>query len=388
MNLSSDTCPTLDPQRIQAVDAVRGFALLGIFISIIHSFNGTLLYGVNPLVERSSLDSLLSLVQSVFLNLRFVGLFSLVFGLGIAILEQSRVAKGLPFAAYFYRRMAFLALFGLFNTTFLFSVEILLVYAVFGSIVYGLARLSIPLVLVLSTIAFTAWGAFFEVTFRDPLLSSFDWFREEYPPERMMEIYTSGSFLDTIALRWSEYALIYADNGFHMGLSFAMIVCGYVVGVKGLHKTFLSRLSSMRLIAVVAALFSLGFGFFCIANSRTYFIPQLGVMSYFLYLAFLLSTLFCYIYGVCFVVQCRDGKNSIARVLSAIGRLSLSGYMGVAAVYSLIFYTPGLGMYVQLRVSEQLLLSVAFYIAFSIFATVWLRRFRLGPMEWIYRKLA
>ncbi|XHC24841.1 DUF418 domain-containing protein [Phycisphaerales bacterium ac7] len=73
--------------------------------------------------------------------------------------------------------------------------------------------------------------------------------------------------------------------------------------------------------------------------------------------------------------------------LAAVGRMAFTNYLMQSLIGATLFYGWGFGLFGQLSRSELLLVVVAvwaFQIAFSL---IWLKRFRFGPMEWLWRSL-
>ena len=388
MNSKTDSSPIPQPiqNRIPALDLLRGFALLGIFLSIIHSFNGSILYG--SAAPSGPLDKFLDDLQSLFINRRFIGLLSLLFGVGIAIQQLNFREKAAPFTGYFLRRMFVLAVLGLINTTFYFNGEILFVYAVFGTVVYAISRLPRASLWLLVGFSFVVWGELFEAFLREDFIEWFKWFPEEYPARRIKEIYVGSSLLPMIPLRWLEYAYIYTDNNFHMGMSFAMILSGYLIGIQGWHVRFFENLDRYKWAFALAAIYSGLFGLIGLASRQTSFIFAYDPIVYPFYAVFLLSTLFTYVYGACWYSQRTAGKDPLSQILIRNGRLALTLYMGGAIIYSFIFYGYGLGWFMKYGTAIQLLIALAVYGGFSLFSYLWLKKFKRGPLEALFRKLA
>ena len=374
--------------RTQAIDALRGFALLGIYVSIIHAFNSSMAFGQDPELNISGLESVIGVAMTTFINLRFIGIFSLLFGLGIAIQERNFEARNTAFGGYFVPRMLILAVFGLLNTTFLFYTEILLVYAVFGLLVWGICQRSLKLALTLAVFSLVIWGSFFEITFRDAVLNSFEWYKQSYSYESVKEIFSKGPLVEMIKIRWIEYGMIYADNGFHLGSSFAMITFGYAIGKKDLHTKFIENLGKYRALFGIALLITVVFGLAAIVTNNTFFALFHTPATFFPFLAFQLSSMFVYIYAICLFTQKSKGKNLIIPALANNGRISLSGYIGGAIVYSFIFYGYGLNLYGEATATEMNVIALSTYFGLSVFSALWLKKFQQGPLEWVLRRLS
>lgn len=123
--------PTQGHERIQTLDVIRGFALLGIFLMNIEWFN-------RPIAELGSglpaglggLDYGVAWFIHTFVASKFWPMFSLLFGMGFAVMLQRARNKGSAFVATYARRTAALAAFGLLHGVLLWPGDILFAYAV------------------------------------------------------------------------------------------------------------------------------------------------------------------------------------------------------------------------------------------------------------------
>ena len=371
-------------ERIVQIDILRGFAMLGIYLSIIHGFNNSIPYDGQVFSSYSQLDLFIDNLKMVLISNRFIGIFSLLFGIGIAIQEQRCQRKHDNFGPYFLKRMGILAFLGIINITFFFWGEILLAYSVFGILVLILSRLFSWKVLAAIAVAwFIAFHPVFEIYFKGPLINNFHFFLEEYPFDRVVSIYRSGSLLEMARVRWIEYGVLYTINSFGMGLSFALILGGYVVAKKGYHLWFIENLERTRNLFKIAVIYSVIFAVYAIVTGNVSFGFMTG-MPFILYLMFLFCSLFSYIY----LISSMRSNSRIARWLANNGRLALTGYVGVACFYAFIFHNNGLGLYLEYQALGQFWISFIAYILYTCFSTLWLSKFKYGPLEWVYRKLS
>lgn len=118
-------------QRIQALDAVRGFALIGICLMNIEFFNRPIAglgQGIPP--GLTGIDWLASYFVAYFVAGKFWTIFSLLFGMGFAVMLTRAETAGRPFIAPYVRRIAALAVFGALHHIFLFAGDILFSYSV------------------------------------------------------------------------------------------------------------------------------------------------------------------------------------------------------------------------------------------------------------------
>jgi uncharacterized membrane protein YeiB len=118
-------------QRIQALDAVRGFALIGICLMNIEFFNRALAtIGQGMPAGLTGIDWLASYFVAYFVAGKFWTIFSLLFGMGFAVMLTRAESAGRGFLKPYLRRIAALAVFGALHHIFLFGGDILFSYAV------------------------------------------------------------------------------------------------------------------------------------------------------------------------------------------------------------------------------------------------------------------
>jgi uncharacterized protein len=126
-----ELAPLPASQRIEALDAVRGFALIGICLMNIEFFNratATIGQGMPP--GLTGIDWLASFFVAYFVAGKFWTIFSLLFGMGFAVMLTRAEAAGRGFLKPYIRRIAALAVFGALHHIFLFAGDILFSYAV------------------------------------------------------------------------------------------------------------------------------------------------------------------------------------------------------------------------------------------------------------------
>jgi len=123
--------PTQGHERIQTLDVIRGFALLGIFLMNIEWFNRPIAdLGSGVPAGLAGLDLAAAWLIHTFVSSKFWPMFSLLFGMGFAVMLQRARAKGSAFVATYARRTAALAAFGLLHGVLLWPGDILFAYAV------------------------------------------------------------------------------------------------------------------------------------------------------------------------------------------------------------------------------------------------------------------
>jgi uncharacterized membrane protein YeiB len=126
-----DLAPIATNQRIEALDVVRGFALLGIFLMNIEFFNRTIAsLGEGMPRGLTGIDWLASWFVAYFVQGKFWTIFSLLFGMGFAVMTVRAEQAGRDFKKVYLRRVLALAVFGAAHFVFLWEGDILFSYAV------------------------------------------------------------------------------------------------------------------------------------------------------------------------------------------------------------------------------------------------------------------
>jgi uncharacterized protein len=70
-----------------------------------------------------------------------------------------------------------------------------------------------------------------------------------------------------------------------------------------------------------------------------------------------------------------------------MGRMALTGYLASNAIGSFVFYGWGLGRMTGWTVTGLCLFALAIFLGLGLFSALWLRAFRFGPVEWVWRSL-
>ena len=373
-------------KRYIILDALRGFAILGICLANFPEFS---LWTFSDPAGWTATDKVTRAIQSFLVDGKFYTLFSLLFGMGFSIQLENAGQK----TRTFYRRMIILFLIGLIHLLFLWSGDILMLYAAMGMLLPLFKRLSTRsifcaagLFLVLPVIC----EAIFGTRLSDPLLreqwricglygiteSNFGtWladirnyrgmlqFLHQGAVERMWEFVTSYRFFKVLGLFLTGYAVgrerIFADLSAHRKLLKNILGYGFLLGVP---VSFLYTWSAMS-----------GEPWGAVSHSVFYLLSVYPMG-------------FAYAAGFCLLFDhSPEGRGWL--LLTKPGRMACTNYLGQSVLGILLFYGIGFGLggKVDLLGTEAVALGVyAFQIAVS---ALWLKYFRFGPVEWVWRML-
>jgi uncharacterized protein len=96
----------------------------------------------------------------------------------------------------------------------------------------------------------------------------------------------------------------------------------------------------------------------------------------------------CFYVAVILLLLQNESRRAWFKPISAVGRLSLTNYLFQSLVCTTLFYSYGFGLYGKVGPAIGLALTCLIYISLALLSMWWLRNFRFGPMEWIWRSLS
>ncbi len=381
-----------DPQaRLRSVDAVRGFALFGVFLVNMYNFGA-------PAPEWTGfVDRVFStLMHSVF-ETKSWRLFSLLFGFGFA-LQLARVISQAAGSLWFYiRRLAILFVFGMAHALF-YDGDILMEYAMLGLIlvVFRNVRLRILLVLACVLLAVFPVGNLIYTEGSDDLVAQW----EDALP--LAELKVGHPYLGSVMGVFRENAAaipprIWSNlHGPESSLAiFSMFLLGLYVGRArilhevSLHLPLIRRVFGWGIgIGVVSALIEWSlkqkFGFAVFSeNTASSGVRFFGDMLF----AFGSTALALGFGGGIVLLALRPEWQRVLRPLQNLGRMALTVYLCGTAMFTTLFYGYGFTQLYLLGPAATTAYAVLFFILQLLFCTWWLGKFRFGPAEWLWRSL-
>ena len=379
---------TLERERNWQLDVLRGFAMMGILFSIINDFGWSLPFADQFYTDSGVADRMWWSFHDTFIGQRFIGLLSLMFGVGIGSQIQRWKKAHRPVWPFFLRRMGILALFGVVNTTFFWWGEILLVYALFGTIALAFSNLPTRLLLVLSLVIFFILHPVWELAATPVIMEVIEpWFYAKYTLEDILRIYRSGGFSEMIEARWSEYLMLFPYNNQWMRTALALIIAGTAIGKKGWHRSLLSSPTEWLGYGTAAAGVCAFGTLLSMVTGVKFAAPNDGIVLFFACSFWILCCVLAYVFFVAVLCDLL-GEVSLLRWIAKFGRMALTNYMLAALVYSLIYENNGLGLYGELQGWTQIPIATALLVCEVCLSVWWLGRYQYGPLEWLWRRLS
>ena len=370
----SQLSPTTGSERIHSIDAMRGFALLGIFFVNMLDFHSPWMYIDQPEYWGNSFNQLLIYVIDFFAQASFYPLFSFLFGYGFVILRNRIKVRDTAFLPVMLRRLLFLFVLGILHIVLIWHGDILFTYSLCGFFLLFFIRLEGKTLL---HIGLGLW-LFYAIIFFLLLLpySSTDATTSNaINIENSILIYGSGSYLDIMSQRISDWYYVNGGlNGAFLIFSiFPFFLFGSAFAKEGWFNGARNRISFVKKLLLIGS-----FGF--VIKLGPYFFDSTAFEHLQDSLGGPLVSLF-YMAAVALIYY--SGKRLYP--FEWIGKMALTNYLLQSILSTLLFYHYGLGLYGKVEVSTGIVLLVGIFTLQVIMSRIWLHYFQYGPVEWLWR---
>ncbi|MBN2761566.1 MAG: DUF418 domain-containing protein [Bacteroidales bacterium] len=394
----SDLTPTKPKQRIEILDILRGFALLGIIFNNILYLSG---YAFVPYAELQQTltfqtDEKIYLLQEIIVSGKFYTLFCLLFAAGFYLQFSKNKNNTVDFLKTHRRRLFILLLIGLIHLMIWFG-DILFLYALMGFILIlfrntktrNLFRWSLFFLLLPVLIDF-ALMPFFHASETLSATSHASAAHTNYPDmtaEEVFETFKHGTIREIFVLNihnyiWKWLSYLFSRRFFTVLGTFLL---GYYLSANGF---FQERTKSTKLllssliIGLSAAIAAEAMG-----GSQYQFPPTLiNIIYKVLLLSGQIFLCFFYITLIYKIVNTQIGKR-ILDYLKPAGRMALTNYISQTIILVIIFYNFGFNLFGELSLIVSCGVAISVLVLQIIASNIWLKYFQFGPLEWIWRCL-
>lgn len=411
--------PVARAARFPSLDILRGFAALGILLMNIPSMGLSWDRALPPLPVQWNIDWIAVAVQEVAFNGVMRGLFTLLFGAGMIVMltRPDPAREDAAHKAYFARCFA-LMLLGFVNfAILLWPGEILFSYGLSGLVLFLFRKADIRLLGMAAAVSLIVMpiGLHHALAEKMEMLTLADAavaakaagktpgkeeaaalkardakIREALSPATQAKeraIRTDWKTLPGWSLeKWSEISLTSPFTFWFQLETLGSMLLGMILFRVGV----LTGRQSMRVYALMAAsglIPGLAMRGAIVAGLwRNGYIPtaDVAMMQLWLYQPARL----CMMIGMLGLVMLLLKSGALGRLtnpLAAVGRTALTTYIGQSVITSILFY--GLGLYGRFGFAQLMGLCLLIWIAQCMMSMAWLRRFDMGPAEWLLRSL-
>lgn len=402
----------LPTQRINVIDALRGFALLGVILIHILQYFG---YSTEIMLEETKFPGVDMMVQwfaGRVIAGRFINIFSFLFGLSFFIQMDRASKKGIDFRGRFLWRMVLLFVIGLIGSCFTY-LDILTLYALFGVILVFLFPLKnwilfLIVCLLLSGIPFMSIIGFDNIKVERTAAVNQSTLPESSKSEGVASAAVAEnvaapdtSFYGTVKENLTsktigklKFQFLLSSRGF---VTLALFILGFIVGrIRFFEEVNARRKKNLILFAgfMLASIIIEFTGQRIRPGSPINLLEHIAAGMEIPLIAIIISTLNdlgsllqsgVYALGFIILYQTR-GIGKYLDMLSSYGRMGLTNYEVQGVVGAILFSMWGFGSIFGRWGSTQLFLfGLIIYASQIIISNYWMKHFLYGPLEWLWR---
>lgn len=393
--------PVATEQRLEIVDVLRGLAILGILLENILFYGGPAnQWQLEPPLWPGPADQLVVWGLQWLEQGKFFSLFALLFGFGMAM-QAARSPDDRSFVRLTLRRAAVLLVFGALHVLLLWWGDILVQLAVLAVAFLPFRRLpqrkllNAAAVLWLAPLLVAAgMAAGIECLRHTPALAAFfDSAAQQESLQRTAEAdiktYGAGTLRAICARRQQDAAAGAGGVVWILPGMLMMYILGWLAARRGIvanpqqHARLLRRLATIAL--PVGLLLHLAYVVIYAAIDKTD--PGLRSAAVFALYALGIPPFTLGFISLVVLSARRAGVARVLRPTAAVGEMSLSNYILQSVIGTTIFYSYGLGLFGRVSPLRCMLLALVIYAGQVVLSNLWLRGFRYGPLEWLWRGL-
>ena len=394
--------PTTAKERHVILDALRGLALLGIALANFPEFALWTFLSADEqqAMTTADIDGVVRYMQYLLVDGKFYTIFSLLFGVGFSLILSRHPVS------LFMRRMLLLAVIGFCHLMFIWSGDILLLYACGGLLLPLFIRLkdkallAVAVVLIVLPVGLDALTEYAGIDFARPFYDAWwaeasrqgiteenfaTWLRDADSYPKMFAFLCQGA-----CERMWEFV-----EGHRLPKVVGLFMLGYLIGKHRLY----ARFEELPLRKVCFVAFAVGVPMSILyAWSATHGHPWGQTVHSLLYAASVIPMAAGYVTAMCMWYQicqlsarpkdaCYQWDARIFNWLAAPGRMALSNYISQSLVGVLLFYGLGFGLGCSFGLVYVELTGFAVFVLQIVICKWWFRHFRFGPLEWVWRML-
>jgi len=369
----SRPAPLAAAERIHALDILRGFALFGMILVHFHQ---------KMRIDATGLEDLIGWGVYVLVEQKAWGTFAFLFGVGFAVLLRRLEARGAPVTRIYLRRLATLALFGIVADVG-FGFQILTAYAAWGLALLVVRRWSTPSLLAGAAVAAVARPVVFALGVPSP------WIAGARPALRhAVEVaQQQGHYTPLLSARWDLFLanLPHVWTDLLPDTNLAL----FLVGLLAVRLQIVDQ--PRRHARLIAGSMSFGVAAWAVSWLVLRNLPDTGRAGFDNAMSMGFGVLqdqwlcFAYIGAVLLLLAFHPRWTTRLAPFGQAGRMALTNYMLQAALLDLLASAYGLGL--RLRPYLYAPAALACFAIVAAMSTAWLRRYRFGPLEWVWRTM-
>jgi uncharacterized protein len=378
--------------RIEVIDVLRGFTLLGIIIThtIEQYYAGPMPDVIASAQNKSIIDGIVEGLSFILITGKFYMIFSFLFGLSFFIQFDKSDTENHFLIRFSWRLMILLGI-GMIHHMH-YRGDILSIYAILGFGLLFTGWLSNRVLLFSAAFLILNIPSFiYRVTIATELFPAQD-------QTALLEYYNtvkSGSYLEILTQNLYSFKdkMMFQLYSGRIFITYGLFLLGVYVGRIQLfaqidnYIRLIKKLRNLawRTLAIVVFLALVLFGGAALLKIELPGPVNLGV-GFLMYDIFNTSLAIIYVAAILLLFQ-KEKWNKRLMVFYEVGRTGLTTYVMQSGFGMLIFFNVGLGLLNELGAAVALLVSIALFVVQILFARLWLARYNYGIFEWAWRSL-
>jgi uncharacterized protein len=392
------TAPAAAADRAHVLDALRGFAIFGILLANMQHFTGWSMLdsATRAALPMAGASHAIEFLIAWFIDGKFYSIFSLLFGIGFAVMLGRADADGRDFRAYFRRRLSILLAIGLVHAVLIWYGDILTLYALLGfGLLWFRQRSNAQLarwVVVLFALPVLQYALILLLSGGGPAAPAAD-----ADQAAMMAEFTgtmaTGSWIEVTMMNigglvFGRYPdLLFTGRAFKV---LATFLIGLYVGRLGIWSEPERHLPLLRRVAFAGFAVGIPLNLLLARLMQTgdyYALKPLGLLQSAAYGIGVPALALGYAAGFVLLHQRPRWRGAMNALLAPAGRMALTNYIAHSIVAGAIFYGWGLGHFASVSLATGMAIAVAIFVAQLLACRLWLASFSFGPAEWLWRSL-
>lgn len=381
-NPSQLPAPIGSTQRIDELDILRGFALLGVFI--VHFVGaGFRALPIDPsqaaLFQQSTANQAALFLSDMFFYDKANTLFAALFGMGFWVMMQRLETRAKSFSKVYIRRHVALYVLGIINLFFIFPGDILHEYALLGLLLFLVRNVRAGVMLgagLLLALAAkyvepffvpdidAAWKQFDDIqaaAFKDGGYWNWVW--------QTSQAHVRRDLIEGAALGWFLYI-------------FSRFLLGAWIMRQGWLQRSCELLPRIRVYFPITLLTGLALEGLSMAILE-------GALDGPMWLEKILHVVGTPIlaagYALGLIVLFHSRWSNVTRVFAPVGRMALTAYVCHGAIFTLLYFPFGLDLLGQISPALAMVIALFVYASLTLMCYWWLKHYQFGPLEYFWR---
>jgi uncharacterized protein len=392
--------PVENQNRIWLMDALRGIAILGIFIMNLPGFTFYDLSSKSgPLFTKA--DDTVFFIERVLLEGKFYSIFSFLFGWGVALQLSRNAAKGVNAEALLRRRLAIMLVLGFAHLLLLWQGDIVALYAMIGFVLLWMRNwrtrtlLITSIILLLSPIllyylkmhaSFANWPNRFLMEKAGMLDYTLNHIKSN---DDYVNVVHHMTVYEHLKLNLTNVLYRYADLFFQSRIVkvLGMFIIGYLMGRNDRYKTIINNTRLLWKVAIAGLAIGLPANFLMehFRNSNNYYdLQPQGFYATIAYAIGVAPLALSYI-AFFFLISRTQAGRRLFLWLQPAGKMAFTNYIMHSVICVILFTGLGFAWDRQIGVVYYSLFALLVFFLQVLLSRLWLNYFQFGPLEWLWR---